>query len=294
VARSFDILIGVGLGLGLCALVALLWSWLLQPGSPARSNQTSSYQDQTSTTENDDAQNQRVAENQQSRAARNQRATDESSKEQESGETAALTRYTKWLMIFTGALAVATIILAASTIGLWLYAGEQASDTKRLIAATRATAGAAKQSADTSERALISTQRAFVFIQSFHVYVVGSEIRVMPRWENSGVTPANPFRNYVNWKTFRETPPTDFEFPDLDTNGNPIVGKGHGETFFIGPKATMFGNTLIVPIPTMEEARAGRLRLFMWGWAEYDDMFSHDRTHRSEFCREMVITDVTR
>jgi hypothetical protein len=56
----------------------------------------------------------------------------------------------------------------------------------------------------------------------------------------------------------------------------------------------MFGNTLIVPIPTMEEARAGRLRLFMWGWAEYDDMFSHDKTHRSEFCREMVITDVTR
>jgi len=131
VARGFDILIGVGLGLGLCALIALLWSLLLQPGSPTRSDQAARYQNQTSATENNNAQNQRIAENQQGRAAQHQSATDEATKEQESGETAALARYTWWLMLFTGVLAIATIILTISTIGLWRYAGEQARDHQK-------------------------------------------------------------------------------------------------------------------------------------------------------------------
>jgi hypothetical protein len=291
-ARLIDILIGIGLGIGVCSLATLLWSSLL-PGSPTRGYQTNSYKNQTSTTESDNAQNQRVFKNQQSRPAQDQSAADESPEEQESGEASALARYTKWLMVFTGVLAVATIILAASTIGLWRYAGEQAKETKRLITAVRATAGAAKQSADISERALISTQRAFVFIQNFTVYVVGNEIRIMPLWENSGVTPANPFRNYVNWRTFNGPPPADFEYPDLDVNGNPIVGRGHGEMFFIGPKATMFADIIRIPIPTMEEARSGRLRIYIWGWAEYNDTFSGTKVHRSEFCREMLVTDVT-
>jgi hypothetical protein len=293
VGRSFDILIGVGLGLGLCALVALVWSLVLQPrGSPTRSNQASSYQNQTGTTENDEAQNQRVAENQQGRTAQNQRGTDEPPKEQESGETDALTRYTKWLMVFTGVLALATIILAISTIGLWRYAGEQASDTKRLIAATRATAGAAKQSADIAQQGLISTQRAFVFINSFEVHVIGGEIRIIPKWENSGATPANPMHNYVNWKPFNGEIPLDYGYPDLGKDGLPLPGKGSGAQFFVGPKAIMLGNTVQIPIAVMEAARAGNIRVFIWEWAEYNDIFNKAKSHEVTFCYEIVVTDL--
>jgi hypothetical protein len=191
-------------------------------------------------------------------------------------------------------IAVFTLTLWIATDRLWRISLIHARHMERSVGTARATAGAAKQSADTSERALISTQRAFVFLQTFNVYVVGNEIRVMPLWENSGVTPANPFRNYVNWKPFKGPPPTDFAFPDLDPDGNPLPGRGQGDTFFIGPKATMFADIVRIPIDIMEEMRAGHLRMFIWGWAEYNDIFSGEKIHTSKFCREMVITDTTR
>jgi hypothetical protein len=56
----------------------------------------------------------------------------------------------------------------------------------------------------------------------------------------------------------------------------------------------MFADIVRIPIDIMEEMRAGHLRMFIWGWAEYNDIFSGEKIHTSKFCREMVITDTTR
>ena len=203
-----------------------------------------------------------------------------------------------WVPIVQGLSAIAGLVIAAVIGGInfaqWTVYNSQAKIMMRQLAIARTSARAAQTSAETAQQALVSTQRAFVFLQSFEVRVIAGEVRVMPRWENSGVTPANPFRNYVSWRTFRGAPAADFEFPDLDPAGNPIAGKGQGETFFIGPKATMYAENVRIPIEIMEQARAGHLRIFIWGWGEYNDMFSGTKIHRSEFCREMVITDTAR
>jgi hypothetical protein len=34
------------------------------------------------------------------------------------------------------------------------------------------------------------------------------------------------------------------------------------------------------------------LRLFIWGWAEYSDVFKDTSLHRTEFCREVLITSM--
>jgi hypothetical protein len=165
--------------------------------------------------------------------------------------------------------------------------------TKRLIAANRETAGAAKQSADTAKQALTSTQRAFVFINSFEVNVIGKEVRIIPKWENSGVTLGNPMK-HINWKAFRGAPPSDYGYPDLDSSGAALPSRGEAVEFFIGPKAIMLGTPVRIPISVMEEMRSGNLRIFVWGWAEYKDIFENTILHTTKFCSEIEITDLGR
>jgi hypothetical protein len=36
------------------------------------------------------------------------------------------------------------------------------------------------------------------------------------------------------------------------------------------------------------------LRLFVWGWAEYRDVFDGIPLHRTEFCNEVIVTEMGR
>jgi len=147
---------------------------------------------------------------------------------------------------------------------------------------------AEKQSEDT-----VAIQRPFLSISTFETYVVGNELRILPKWENSGATPANPVKNWANWKTFPSEPPSDFNYPDLDANGNPTTGTPNGPSFFIGAKASRYSEILKIPIATLEQVRNGALRLFIWGWAEYHDAFV-DTARRTEYCNELVVTSLGR
>ena len=189
-------------------------------------------------------------------------------------------------MAFTGVLAVATISLG-------VYAAKQARDIKQYVAATRSIADAAKKSADVGEAALVTTQRAFAF-NSFVVNVVGSEIWLMIRWENSGATPTKEIRNWVSWKTFPHGPPKDYQWPNLDESGNPTADTSTAIKFIIGPKTSQGSQMLKIPISTFEKVRGGDLRLFIWGWAEYHDVYEGTPTHRTEFCNEVVVTNLTK
>lgn len=81
-ARLPDIIVGFGLGVGVFALVTLIFSLQTSPQQP---------------------------------------------------ETDVITRDQFWLMAFNGILALATVVLAISTIGLWKYAGGQAHDMQELL-----------------------------------------------------------------------------------------------------------------------------------------------------------------
>ena len=141
-----------------------------------------------------------------------------------------------------------------------------------------------------SKEALTITQRAFVFISLFETHVLNDTLVVMPKWENSGSTPTKTMRNYANWKVFEGEPPPTYNFPDYDVKGNELTSPGDGPEIFIGPKATLYSETLKIPIPVLEQVRSGQRRLFVWGWANYVDVFCGD--HRTEFCNELVVTSL--
>jgi hypothetical protein len=198
-----------------------------------------------------------------------------------------ITRYTFWLMLFTG-------VLAAATIGLFIYANIQASDAKQSIAATRLVAEAANKSAKLNETNMLSTQRAFVFINQFETHVIRDYLIILPKWENSGTTPTKKMTNWVSWKIFTGAPPSDYDFPDLDNAGNPLPSRREGLIFSIGPKATKFSETLKIPINLVEQVGDGKARLFVWGRAEYNDVFENTPPHHTEFCNEVIITNISR
>ncbi len=105
-----------------------------------------------------------------------------------------------WQKTKTDPVAFFTLVLAVSTTALFcigiVQIGFLISANK---SATRA-ATAAEDSAKTSKEALISVQRAFVSISTFENVVINQDFHIQTKWENSGSTAANPFRNYVNWK----------------------------------------------------------------------------------------------
>jgi hypothetical protein len=190
--------------------------------------------------------------------------------------------------LFTLVLAIATTVLVIVAIfQSWIGANRTAQRA----------AAAAEDSTKISKEALISVQRAFVFIKLFETHVINNEFNeflIMPMWENSGSTVANSLKNWVNFKVFPGEPPNNYDYPDLDRDGQLLPGQGEGLSMFIGPHATQYADTLAIPVPIMEEVRAGKLRLFVWGWAEYCDVFEGIPLHRTEFCNEVIVTAMGR
>jgi hypothetical protein len=150
-----------------------------------------------------------------------------------------------------------------------------------------------RRQAHTAHQSLVAVQRAFVSVQGFEFQQMGNDLRVMPRWVNGGATITKDMVNYISWKPF----PTgqfhdDYGFPDLDGHGNEIVGHPVTTPLVIGPHASILANTSYIPTPLLEDARNGLARIFIWGWAEYWDIFDRTPLHRTEFCNELSVKAV--
>jgi hypothetical protein len=73
----------------------------------------------------------------------------------------------------------------------------------------------------------------------------------------------------------------DYEFPDVD--GSPA------KLLFIGPN-TNSATYMSVLVDTLIAAVDRKQRMFIWGWATYDDVFEGTPQRLTEFCSEISIT----
>jgi hypothetical protein len=196
------------------------------------------------------------------------------------------------IAVFTIVLAIATVWLWGVTAGLETWAQEQAGDMKQSIAATWDTAIAAQKSAEVSDTALRSTQRAFVYLDLIEGVVVSNNFVVRPKWGNSGTTPTKNTVNYVSWKYFPGSIPQGFAFPDLGKDGNP-TDNPELTPMVIGPKATVFGQASEIPTSRLDDVIAARGRLLIWGWASYDDIFEGTSRHQTRFGVELEVKSIS-
>jgi hypothetical protein len=79
----------------------------------------------------------------------------------------------------------------------------------------------------------------------------------------------------INWITFTEEIPPNYDFPDSDSAPYACI---------IGPKQTSDIIETTIPPKTLQLVAMRKLNLYVWGWIEYNDVFSHTPRRRTEFC----------
>ncbi len=87
--------------------------------------------------------------------------------------------------------------------------------------------------------------------------------------------------NRINYAAFEGIVDSTFECPDV---GDLEVGHT-----MIGPKAIMHGAQIDIPVDVLDKIKNGELHAYLWGWADYNDVFPGTPRHRSEFCVEIVV-----
>ena len=191
--------------------------------------------------------------------------------------------------VATCVVAAFTIVLALSTKRLWYASQEQSRDMKNSITAAYSAANAAnggnRIAVDNAQRQL----RAYVTAQNVnlithrkpaaagasvpgtvHTYGVAAILR------NGGQTPATNIILNVSFQKLPRNLPEAFDFPDS-------TFFGHG---LIGPNSEMHTPAIHVGADELQAIEADT-EWYLWGWVEYDDVFTGTARHRTEFCFQM-------
>ena len=88
--------------------------------------------------------------------------------------------------------------------------------------------------------------------------------------------------NRINYALFEGPIDLGFQFPDV---GDHLEA---GQTM-LGPRAFMHAAHIDVPVDDLQKVKSGDAHAYIWGWADYNDIFPNTGRHRSEFCVEIVV-----
>lgn len=168
----------------------------------------------------------------------------------------------------------------------------QARRMRETVKATTETAQAADKTARAAEDALVAGQRAFMFIKEFktflHFDAVTGQYRwsIHPVWENSGNTPTKGLSINTTYRLLDEPLPKEYTFPNSKEDLIPTIA---------GPKAMVEAVPGAISAEDLEAVQQGRKHFYIWGWAEYHDIFEGTKKHTTRFCNQLmqVIGDPT-
>jgi hypothetical protein len=197
-------------------------------------------------------------------------------------------------------LITATWILAGFTLLLALVAGAQVAlffwqlrlmragiaDTKSAVYAAREGALAARDQANTAHVAMIDGQRAYVYPERVHWEYEGRLAtmsivawKFFVHWRNWGNTPTK-HAVQCSYETIStaEALPDGFDFAAVE---NPVE---LGQNVSFAPKAIIHGTHHRIPVYILQQIKDGNAFLYIWGWADYNDVFEGTTRRRTEFC----------
>ena len=132
---------------------------------------------------------------------------------------------------------------------------------------------------------MITEERAYISVRSLaitRVPIYGEIAGIVGTitLQNTGNTPTKNMTFHSSMNIFNGDIPAYFDFGDLDQR--------RPRQSFIAPKAWAGTFAFIISREELISTQTGR-RIFIWGWADYDDTFSGTPRHRTEFCYEVVV-----
>ena len=123
--------------------------------------------------------------------------------------------------------------------------------------------------------------RAYVTVEAIQTHPGNDPMSYQLEWKNTGQTPAIDVSTYTNWESRTDALPDNFPYPKGSTN----------DAAALGPGQHVHAWPIFIPGETIERVRRGILRLYVWGAAEYNDVFKDTSRRRTEFCYEIVFDD---
>ncbi len=204
----------------------------------------------------------------------------------------------------TVAIAAFTLTLWWATRRLWKVSQEQSRDMKTSLTIAQEAADSAKESAQVAKDTLTSTQRAFVFLKNIEVKQTRdlSDYSkyiwwIFPRWQNSGNTPTENLTISVGAQIRSDELPDDFPYTYVNEHvsyvrGLPYVSPQKDIPLMIGPKTEIVSEPLTFSaIPrVISFFGEGHVHIYVWGQAEYNDVFVGTPKHRTRFCVKLLFT----
>lgn len=164
---------------------------------------------------------------------------------------------------------------------------------------TKRAADAAAKAARVAERALVDVESAYVYMHVMKVEMIrhGGLVtgwNISPVIRNSGATRARWMLTHVNFQIVDGSDlPDDFGFPDQWTEGTPEKDKVLPRPSSLGPTSTIECGPVFIHIVDVGHILDGTRSAFVYGWVEYNDMFSEKR-HRTEYCFEVLANGTVR
>jgi hypothetical protein len=188
-----------------------------------------------------------------------------------------------WLKFWTDPVATFTGMLFIATFF-------QAIVTWQALVESRRANVAARDAEQNTQTALIITNRPYVFVRDFVPIPVGDPNRpfgwhCVVVWENSGATPTQNLKMWVSWARFTAPVPDDYPFPDR--------GERQGESItIIPPRGSVSTTVFTLDIEHALSLMQQRTFTYIWGWAEYEDIFPNTPRRRTEFCVQVLASQI--
>jgi hypothetical protein len=136
--------------------------------------------------------------------------------------------------------------------------------------------------------ALYRGNRAFVFVKNIEARFLGQKSthtithwRFFARWENGGNTPTKNMRNRINYTLREDVIDIGFPFPDFGDQPDGCT--------MIGPRSFMHSTYFDIPVDHLQKVKSGEAHAYIWGWADYADVFPDTPRHRSEFSFKILV-----
>jgi hypothetical protein len=142
---------------------------------------------------------------------------------------------------------------------------------------------AAKAAQDALDHARTSAQkelRAYVMFEELSIQWASDHSgTVQCMWKNTGLTPTRRAIVQVNLRINQAPLPDDFDWADIDDEPTGKIALGSGQQLPVFTVARLTRNSIL----------SGILKINVWGWIEYSDVFENTPRHRTEFACELKV-----
>ena len=199
-----------------------------------------------------------------------------------------VTEAASWLDSFLYDVKVTDVLLALFTGLLVVLGWVQARRMREAVGAAKESATVAEKSARVAEEALVSGQRAFMFIREIKTYLhqdpeTGNyHWTIHPVWANSGNTPTRGLSINTTYRLLDKPLPASYDFPESRENLIPTIA---------GPRSMVEATPGTLSSEDLEAVREGKKFFYIWGWAEYHDIFEGTKKRVTRFCNQLIQVD---